>query len=215
MFMSLLSEPVEIEAGDGESVTSKTGFVTVTVETKNRAGGCHGDVAVGAPFGFDGSSCGPRLTLVLADADRHIASVATLAWFLLAIGAGKVVWVAEEEKAFAIVLITHQSGHADGLDESVVKLGFRPISGPIGTGHYNAAMRLRLIAHVQHDATVAEFDSDGFIGIDELVRAGHRDLTRKPRLAAVITVDRRGDTGTMRVASRSGGKPAPPNRSLS
>ena len=68
-------------------------------------------------------------------------------------------------------------------------------------------MRLRLIAHVQHDAAVTEFDGDGFIRIDELVRAGHRDLTRKPRLAAIITIDRRGDTGPMRVASRSGGKP--------
>lgn len=167
----------------------------------------HGDVGIHARACFEELVHRPSLPLISADFHTEVFAVAAFARIGSAMFLVEVVWIGEENEILPSVVIAHDTAHADGFEQRLVKLWRTPARDSIIADGDEAAMCLRFAAHVEHHTTVVEFDGHSFIGIDPFVRARHGDVTRLPRLALVITVDRRGDAGAMGIATGARGKP--------
>lgn len=105
------------------------------------------------------------------------------------------------------MLVADDAGHADRLEQGIVEFGCAPASGAVWAGGDESAMGFGFAADIEQNATISEFDGDGFIGIDPFLGAGHGDVSRLPGLAMVVTVDGRSDAGTMGIAAGAGGEP--------
>lgn len=85
-----IGQRFKVEAGKGE-------VGGAFVEAKDRAVGQDGEVGVGAGAGVEDLVDGPGFAFVVAEFDGKIFAVAIAAGSFLAIGAGKVVGIGEQE----------------------------------------------------------------------------------------------------------------------
>src|SRR5262245_2119968 len=76
-------KPFQVEAGQGQPVSSEVAFRATPVEAEDRAGLGNGQVAVGAPARLDRLVHGPGLAFVVAELHREVLAVTALARFLL------------------------------------------------------------------------------------------------------------------------------------
>ena len=201
-------EPFEIEAGERQAGASKAGFGAAAIEAEDDAILSDRDVGIHAGAVFEEFVHGPRLAFIAADFDADVFAGAALAGLGFAFATTvEVVGVGEEDETLASVVVADDAGHANGLQQRFVELRCAPVRRPIGTGGGEAAMGLGFAAHVEHDATVVEFDNDGFVWIDPFVGAGHGDVASLPCLALIIAVNGGGDAGSVGIAAFTSGKP--------
>ena len=119
------------------------------------------DVAVSAVAGVDGLVDGPGFAFVVADFYAEVFAVAILAGLFLAVEAGEVVGIAEEDAVLAAVGgqgIADDAGHADGFEEGAVELWGAPPGCAVFADGDEAAVGFGLAADVEHDAAIGEFD---------------------------------------------------------
>ena len=154
----LLLKPLQIKTGKSEATSRKCGnafaVTAAPVEAEDGAFWSHGDVGIHAGSVFEQVVDGPAYAFVTADLHADIFAIAVLPGFGFAVRFVEIVRVGKKNEILSIVIITDDAAHANGLEESIVKLRCAPASGAIFTNCDESAVCLGFTPDIEHHAAI-------------------------------------------------------------